>query len=379
MKNSPLTVLQVVPQMDCGATARDVVEYALAVKETGGVPLVVSNGGKLVNELRRHGVEHFTADIASRFNTLKNVRLLKTLIAERGVDIVHARGRAAAACVKKAVAKTDVPFVTSYDGPYDDGKFGLKKSYNSVLFQGNAVFAPSLFVKDSLQKRFGVSEEKIHLIPSCIDEKRFDISAVSMDRMIAQAKKWRLPDDVPVLFFPTYHRTKKEYQTVLNALTQMRHKDFLCLFVNESKLSAAQKGSFENKIRKMGLTEVVRYIDGCAEPELAYALADIVLCLRSKEEAFSRSVLETQYMGRLAVAYDHGGVPELIENGETGFLAKPDDASDLANVLDAALDLPFENRQKIIARSRDFVKLRFGQKAVRAAVANAYRTIALKK
>ena len=365
--------------MDCGATARDVAEYALAVKETGGVPLVVSNGGRLVNELRRHGVEHFEADVSSRLKRLKNVRFLKKLIAERGVDIVHARGRAAAACVKKAVAKTDVPFVTSYDGPYDDGKFGLKKRYNARLFQGNAVFAPSLFVKDSLKQRFGVPEDKIYLIPSCIDEKRFDISAVSMDRMIAQATKWRLPDDVPVLFFPTYHRTKKEYQTVLDALTRMRHRDFLCLFVNEKKLTPSQRNSFENKLRKMNLTAVARYIDGCAEPELAYALADVVLCLRSQEEAFSRSVLETQYMGRLAVAFNHGAIPELIENGETGFLAKPDDAEDLANVLDAALDLPFENRQKIIARSRDSVRLRFGQKAVRAAVANAYRTIALKK
>lgn len=55
-------------------------------------------------------------------------------------------------------------------------------------------------------------------------------------------------------------------------------------------------------------------------------------------ENCSISILETLYYERIAVATDRGGNPEMIQNGKTGFLAKPEDSQSLAQTLQQAIE-----------------------------------------
>jgi glycosyltransferase involved in cell wall biosynthesis len=48
-------------------------------------------------------------------------------------------------------------------------------------------------------------------------------------------------------------------------------------------------------------------------------------------ENCSISILSTLSYGRLAVATNRGGNPEIIKDGQTGFLCKSEDANDLAH------------------------------------------------
>lgn len=65
-------------------------------------------------------------------------------------------------------------------------------------------------------------------------------------------------------------------------------------------------------------------------PELAMAHADVLVSLSICHEAFGRTVLEAMGAGLPVVAYGHGGIPEVVDNGVTGFLAEPGDRESVA-------------------------------------------------
>lgn len=69
---------------------------------------------------------------------------------------------------------------------------------------------------------------------------------------------------------------------------------------------------------------------------LAYSAAD-VLAFPTLSDNLPNTVIESMACGTPAVAFDTGGVPEIIEHMETGYLAKYKDSQDLAKGLNMIL------------------------------------------
>jgi glycosyltransferase involved in cell wall biosynthesis len=67
------------------------------------------------------------------------------------------------------------------------------------------------------------------------------------------------------------------------------------------------------------------------------AAADVV-AVPSMQENFPNSALEAHACGRPVVAFDVGGMPDLVKHGVTGFLVTPFDVRSLAESLGAILD-----------------------------------------
>jgi glycosyltransferase involved in cell wall biosynthesis len=72
---------------------------------------------------------------------------------------------------------------------------------------------------------------------------------------------------------------------------------------------------------------------------------DIVVHTSVRPEPFGRVILEGMLLGKAVVATAAGGVPELIRDGETGFLVPPDDAARLAERLIPLLQDPTLRRR----------------------------------
>jgi len=79
-------------------------------------------------------------------------------------------------------------------------------------------------------------------------------------------------------------------------------------------------------------TGVVRFLSHQADIWPIYAAADIIAC-PSWVEGFGRVPVEAMFAGRPVVAASVGGIVEIIEDGETGFLAPPHDPERLAEGL----------------------------------------------
>lgn len=73
-------------------------------------------------------------------------------------------------------------------------------------------------------------------------------------------------------------------------------------------------------------------------------------------ENCSISILEALSYGRIVVASDRGGNPELVINGETGFLCRPEDSDDLARAITEAMNLTDVQVKKVIKKGRELVE-----------------------
>lgn len=75
--------------------------------------------------------------------------------------------------------------------------------------------------------------------------------------------------------------------------------------------------------------------------------ADVVTLPSIWYENAPKSILEAQARGRVVVVSTIGGLPEMVEDGVTGFLARPGDVTDLGHVISAALKLAPQEAAKI--------------------------------
>jgi glycosyltransferase involved in cell wall biosynthesis len=88
-----------------------------------------------------------------------------------------------------------------------------------------------------------------------------------------------------------------------------------------------------------------------------YGMSDLLVCA-SDVESLPRTVLEAMAWELPVLATDVYGLPELIDDGETGWICSPRDVNALAGGLRRALDASPEERKEIARRARELVKTR---------------------
>ena len=104
----------------------------------------------------------------------------------------------------------------------------------------------------------------------------------------------------------------------------------------------------------------------------ALMLADIVVNCSTSPEAFGRTIVEAQAMGRVVVAADHGGARETIINGTTGLLVPPNSSTELAAMLDSVLDQDVGARIKFGTQARAHVAENFSLKVMQDKMLGVY-------
>jgi D-inositol-3-phosphate glycosyltransferase len=100
--------------------------------------------------------------------------------------------------------------------------------------------------------------------------------------------------------------------------------------------------------------ERMRVIPVTPEVEAWYGMADLLVCA-SDIESTPRTVLEAMAWETPVLGTRVFGLPELITDGETGWLCEPRDLPALAAALDRVLSLPAEERRHVGAAGRPLV------------------------
>lgn len=95
------------------------------------------------------------------------------------------------------------------------------------------------------------------------------------------------------------------------------------------------------------------------------------LVVTALNEPFGRTLIEAMDLGVPVVATDHGGNPEAISHGETGYLLPPDDIGAFADILARLAGDPALAR-RVAAAARAEVHRRFGLRQSVEAVEHAY-------
>lgn len=119
------------------------------------------------------------------------------------------------------------------------------------------------------------------------------------------------------------------------------------------------------------LNESVEFTGEVSQQELARYMARCrVLVLPSLSEALGRVVFEAMAAGKPVVGSAVGGIPEIVQEGETGFLVPPGDPEPLADRLSWLLSHP-EEAAEMGKRARAFAAKFFSP----AAYQKAYREL----
>jgi glycosyltransferase involved in cell wall biosynthesis len=117
--------------------------------------------------------------------------------------------------------------------------------------------------------------------------------------------------------------------------------------------------ALERLLDELHLRESVELLGALPEEALraAHERAHLFV-LPSRHEPLGVALMEAMAMGAPVLATRAGGVPELIEDGRTGFLVEPDDAAALARRIREILDRPEQARLAAEA-GRQRVRARF--------------------
>lgn len=109
---------------------------------------------------------------------------------------------------------------------------------------------------------------------------------------------------------------------------------------------------------RLGIGSRVVHAGFRADVENVYGAADIVVVPSKQPDPFPNAALEAAAAGCCVVASAHGGLPEMLRDGETGVLVAPDDPMALAAAIAALADDP-ARREALGAAAHDDVRSRF--------------------
>ena len=206
----------------------------------------------------------------------------------------------------------------------------IKESYLRLFPKVHRFHAVSeAIAEEALQ--YGSSLEKTDVIYSYVKEH-------TMDMPIQQRV---VKDKLNIISVGRFF-WKKGYEYALDALHILKKKGipFTYTLIAEGETPA----SIIFQLHQTGLTEHVHIINGTSHSEVLKQIEQHeVLLLTSVEEGIANVAIEAMCVGTLVVTTDVGGMKELVQNRETGYIVPPRDIHAISGAL---IDINKMNQQE---------------------------------
>ncbi|MEM9627193.1 MAG: glycosyltransferase family 4 protein [Pseudomonadota bacterium] len=374
-------VLQVLPALGPGGVERGTLDVSRFLISKGWTPIVASNGGEQETNLLEMGAVSLNLPVHSK-NPLvmhRNVKRLAQIIRNHDIQLVHARSRAPAWSAYYAAKRANVPFMTTFHSLYSGGENFLKRGYNAIMTSGERVIAISDYVAEHVIKRYGVENDQLRVIPRGVDLDEFAPEKVDAARVEKLRKDWELDPEKRIIMLPARISKRKGHTWLLEALAKLwedgKHDDTICIMVGGRAAGSTYADRVEKKIIDLKLENRVWLTGPTSDMPAAYALADIVVIPSTGPEAFGRTSIEAQAMGKPVIATDDWGLSETIMPAATGWLVHLDDTGHLANALDLALAMPEDALERLATRCRRFVDRHYSLGRMGKSTVSVYREL----
>jgi N-acetyl-alpha-D-glucosaminyl L-malate synthase BshA len=269
-----------------------------------------------------------------------------------GLDVMHvhyAIPHATSAVMAKQILATEgvhVPVVTTLHGT-DITLIGQDPSFAPVVTwsinESDGVTAVSNYLRQETYDHFEV-HNGIEVVPNFIDTERFH-------RQNKEHFKQALcPDGEKVIAHVSNFRPVKNAQQVVEIFHRLRADDLpvKLLLVGDGP----DRVPAEHKARDLGVYDDIRFLGKQDPVEEILSIADVFL-MPSGSETFGLAALEAMACDVPVVASNVGGLPELVVDGETGFLCELDDIDAFESACRRLLvDAELHQRMSAAARSR---------------------------
>ena len=266
--------------------------------------------------------------------TLALATKMATVAQEEKLDLLHvhyAIPHSISAILARESLKPQrrLPVITTLHGT-DITLVGADRSYLPItrygIVQSDGVTAISHYLKDATKEIFQFDE--IEVIPNFVcqtDYQRLPDSAL---------RQSLAPENEPLLVHVSNFRPVKRPVDCVEILARVLRKGIKTRLVMVG--DGSERPNVEHRARCLGVFEQCSFVG--KQPRIAdYLSVSDVLLLPSEQESFGLAALEAMACEVPVIASHVGGIPEVVTDGETGFLSDVGDvekmADDAANLL----------------------------------------------
>ncbi|MDO8940070.1 MAG: glycosyltransferase family 4 protein [Methylicorpusculum sp.] len=314
MSNKQLTVIQVLPALNGGGVEKGTLEIGRFLAQQGHRSIVVSAGGRMVQQLIDEGSDHIQADIgAKKLSTLRYISWFRRMMLDIRPDIVHLRSRLPAwICYLawKSLPKKDRPhLVSTFHSHHSVNR------YSEIMACGERVIAVSNMMKNYIINAYpNVDPNKIRVIHRGVDTQKFTPE-------YRPSKEW-----LQAWYAEFPETAGKALITIPGRLTRKKgHEDFIKIMVRLIDLALPVHGlivgdtdpkknyyrdELEKSIAGAGLSKNITFTGHRNDLENIMSISSIVLTIKTEPEAFGRTTAEALSLGIPVIGYAIGGVQE---------------------------------------------------------------------
>jgi glycosyltransferase involved in cell wall biosynthesis len=232
-----------------------------------------------------------------------------------------------AATARTLARRLDVPFTFTAHG-YDI-YYRPPADFSERASAAALIATVSKANQRHIVRTFGVAEEHIRVVPNGVDTDLFKPASRSDNP----------PGAPPLMVCIARHHPVKNLPLLLEACAILRGRGigFRSVMIGDG----SERGMLEDLRRRLAidhLVEMTGEITRRAVQRWLHRASVAVLC--SESEGMPISLIEAAACAVPAVATCVGGIPELVEDGVTGLLTRPNDAMSLADALAQILTNP---------------------------------------
>jgi N-acetyl-alpha-D-glucosaminyl L-malate synthase BshA len=222
----------------------------------------------------------------------------------------------------------DLKVVTTLHGT-DITLVGQDPSYFTItkfsIEQSDAVTAVSAFLRDETYRAFGCTDCTIEVIPNFVEPRDYYPATD-----VSTCRRALAPADHAVLVHVSNFRPVKRVLDVVRTFDGVRRvRPATLVLVGDGP----DRDAAEQEVDRLGVRRSVRFLGKVDNVADVLRGADLFL-LPSQSESFGLAALEAMACGVPVIATRTGGLPEVITDGVTGFLAE---VGDIATMTDRAL------------------------------------------
>lgn len=207
----------------------------------------------------------------------------------------------------------DLKIITTLHGT-DITLVGLHPSFQAItefsILQSQGLTSVSEFLKRRTVEDFGVPAERIRVIPNFIDPVVYRRDRKPCHRGALA------PEGEKIVMHVSNFRPVKRIPDVVEIFARIaREVPSRLVLVGDGP----ERPRAVERADELGVGHRLLFLGKHASVDELLACADLFL-LPSRNESFGLSALEALACGTPVIATDMGGVPEVVVNGETGFL-----------------------------------------------------------
>jgi len=373
--NALMPILHVRSTAFVGGPERQILGQARELPRLGFRPIVASflqgeEGVQFLDAAAVGGIETHALPCRGPFD-LSPARALAEEVARHGIAVICAHDPKASVLGYLAARRARVPFVAWVRGwTGETWRVRLYEAvHRMVLRRADLVVAVSQSLANRCE-RVGVKRERLRVIPNAVETD--GLTGVPPVDLRAELG---VPPGCPLVLSVGRLSAEKGHRYLVEAahLVTAERPDTHFVVLGDGR----ERTRLEGKARRLGLNGRFVFPGFRADARQLMTQAD-VLALPSLTEGLPNVVLEAFAVGVPVVATAVGGVPELVRDGENGWLVPRADAAGLASALAAALADPGE-RARRGAAGQALVAAHYTFAAQAAQTADAFRQVLSKR